>query len=132
MFAKRNTIKDYWAKTNIEDFTLEKIYNYYSSRAEIEYMFDTLKNTLGYDKSYMRSDETIESWAFINHVSILLTQKVYDEINIKELKMSINELYRKLRQVKKITNNSDKNNNYELQGIPKKTRNILEKLDIML
>lgn len=111
---------------------MEKIYNYYSSRAEIEYMFDTLKNTLGYDKSYMRSDETIESWAFINHVSILLTQKVYDEINIKELKMSINELYRKLRQVKKITNNSDKNDNYELQGIPKKTRNILEKLDIIL
>ena len=122
----------YIIKTNIEDFTLEKIYNYYSSRAEFEYMFDTLKNTLGYDKSYMRSDETIESWAFINHVSILLTQKVYDEINIKELKMSINELYRKLRQVKKITNNSDKNDNYELQGIPKKTRNILEKLDIIL
>ena len=122
----------YIIKTNINDFSLEKVYNYYSSRAEIEYMFDTLKNTLGYDKSYMRLDETIESWAFINHISILLTQRVYDEINNKELKTTIHEVYRKLRQVKKITNNLDKEESYELQGIPKKTRTLLEKLEIIL
>ena len=122
----------YVIKTNIEDFNLEKIYNYYSSRAEIEYMFDTIKNTLGYDKSYMRSDEMIESWAFINHISILLTQKVYDEISNKKLKITIHELYRKLRQVKKVANNLDRNESYKLQVVPKKTREILEKLEIIL
>ena len=122
----------YVIKTNIEDFNLEKIYNYYSSRAEVEYMFDTIKNTLGYDKSYMRSDETIESWAFINHISILLTQKVYDEINNRKIKITVHELFRKLRQVKKVTNNLDKDGSYKLQVVPKKTREILEKLEIIL
>ena len=122
----------YIIKTNIEDFSLEKIYNYYSSRAEIEYMFDTLKNTLGYDKSYMRLDETIESWSFINHISILLTQRIYDMISNKDLKTPIHEIYRKLRQVRKITNNLDKEENYKLQGIQKKARILVDKLEIIL
>ena len=95
-------------------------------------MFDTLKNTLGYDKSYMRLDETIESWSFINHISILLTQRIYDMISNKDLKTPIHEIYRKLRQVRKITNNLDKEENYKLQGIPKKARILVDKLEIIL
>ena len=122
----------YVIKTNIDDFSLEKIYNYYSSRTEIEYMFDTIKNTLGYDKSYMHSDEAIESWAFINHISIMLTQRVYDKLNKEEIKLSIHELYKKLRQVKVVTNNLDKDEKYEFEGIPKKTRTLLQSLNIQL
>lgn len=121
----------YIIKTNVKDLTLEKIYQYYKSRFEIEYMFDTMKNTLGYDKSYMKSDESMESWAFINHISILLTQKVYDLLREKNIKLSLHQVYRKLRQIKMIRNSKSIDDNYELQGIPKKTRELLEKLEIV-
>lgn len=121
----------YIIKTNIEELNLETIYKYYKSRFEIEYMFDTIKNTLGFDKTYMHSDESIESWAFINHISILLTQRVYDLLRDKNIKISLHQLYRKLRQVKMIRNNLDKEEKYDLQGIPKKTRILLEQLDII-
>ena len=122
----------YVIKTNLEDFSLQKIYEYYSSRAEIEFMFDTIKNTLGYDKSYMHSDEAIESWAFINHISILLTQRAYDKLNDEKIKLSIHELYKKLRQIKVVNNCLDKEDKYELEGIPKKTRLLLQQLNIEL
>lgn len=122
----------YILKTNIKDLNLETIYKYYKSRFEIEYMFDTMKNTLEFDKSYMHSDESLESWAFINHISILLTQRVYDLLRQKELKITLHQLYRKLRQVKTIKSNLDKDDKYELQGIPKATRDILKKLEIVL
>ena len=137
-FEKENYVKSkkkfgiYIIKSNINDLTLKTIYEYYKSRFEIEYMFDTMKNTLNFDKSYMQSDESIESWAFINHISILLTQKVYDLLKEKELKISLHQLYRKLRQVKVIKDVLDKEEKYELQGIPKKTRDLFENLDIVL
>lgn len=121
----------YIIKTNIEELNLETIYKYYKSRFEIEYMFDTMKNTLGFDKTYMHSDESIESWAFINHISILLTQKVYDLLRKKDVKISLHQLYRKLRQAKMIKNNLDKEERYDMQGIPKKTRILLEQLEII-
>lgn len=121
----------YIIKTNIKELSLETIYKYYKSRFEIEYMFDTMKNTLGFDKTYMHSDESIESWAFINHISILLTQRVYDLLRNKDIKLSLHQLYRKLRQVKMIKNNLDKEEKYNLQGIPKKTRILLEQLNII-
>lgn len=120
----------YIIKTNINDLNLETIYKYYKSRFEIEYMFDTIKNTLGFDKTYMHSDKSIESWAFINHISIILTQRVYDLLRKKDAKISLHQLYRKLRQVKVIRNTLDSNDTYQLQGIPKKTRELMKLLNI--
>ena len=128
---KKQRFGIYIIRTNIENLNLETIYKYYKSRFEIEYMFDTMKNTLGFDKSYMHSDESIESWAFVNHISIILTQKVYDLLRKKDVKIPLHHLYKKLRQVKVIKNNLEKTEKYELQGIPKKTRDLLSKLEII-
>ena len=128
---KKQRFGIYIIRTNIENLNLETIYKYYKSRFEIEYMFDTMKNTLGFDKSYMHSDESIESWAFVNHISIILTQKVYDLLQKKDVKIPLHHLYKKLRQVKVIKNNLEKTEKYELQGIPKKTRDLLSKLEII-
>lgn len=120
----------YVIKTNIEDKSLQEVYEYYKSRFEIEYMFDTVKNTLGFDKTFMHSDKSIESWAFINHISILLTQKIYDYTKEKNVNISLHQLFKKLKQVKKIRNNLDSTDKYELLGIPKKTRELIETLEI--
>jgi len=42
--------------TNIKDLSAPKVYQYYKSRVEIEQLFDTFKNVLEADRSYMRSD----------------------------------------------------------------------------
>ena len=51
--------------TGMKDFGVEKIYSYYKSRGEIEVMFDTFKNLLHADRSYMRTDKAMEAWMFI-------------------------------------------------------------------
>ena len=121
----------YVMKTNIMDLSLKTIYEYYKSRFEIECMFDTIKNTLKFDKSFMHNDSSLESWAFINHVSIILTQKVYDYIKEKKINISLHQLFKKLRQIKMITSNLDKDENYQLQGIPKKIRELSNILEII-
>jgi len=119
-------------KTNIHNFSLKKIYEYYKSRFEIEYMFDTIKNTLEFDKVYMHSDESFESWAFINHISICIATKMYDLLKDKEINISLHSLFKKLRQVVKQRSIIDKNDNFVLQVIPKKTKDILDKLGVNL
>lgn len=118
-------------KTNIKDFSLKKIYEYYKSRFEIEYIFDTLKNTLDIDKVYMHSDNSLESWMFINHITITIAQCIYDELKEKEINISLRSLMKKLRQVTKQRNITHKDDEYVMQVIPLKTRKIIEKLDLI-
>lgn len=120
----------YVLKTNVLEKNLQSIYEYYKSRFEIEYMFDTVKNTLNFDKSFMKSDNSLEGWAFINHISILLTQEVYDYMVKKEVNLSLHGLYKKLKHVKVQRNILDSTQTFELEYIPKKTRDLLSKLDI--
>jgi len=118
-------------KTNHMNMTLQKIYQYYRSRFEIEYSFDTLKNTLNFDKVYMHSDKALESWMFINHISITITQKIYDLLKDYEINLSLRSFFRKLRQVVKQKDIFDKGENYVLQIVPAKTRKICEKLSLI-
>jgi len=118
-------------KSNHMDMTLQKIYQYYRSRFEIEYSFDTLKNTLNFDKVYMHSDYSLESWMFINHISITITQKIYDLLKENEINLSLHSFFKKLRQVVKQRDVLDKGDNYILQVVPAKTRRICEKLGLI-
>jgi hypothetical protein len=118
-------------KTNHMDLTLQDVYRYYKSRFEIEYSFDTLKNTLEFDKVYMHSDKSLESWMFINHISITITQKIYDLLKDNEINLSLRSFFKKLRQVVKQRDIFDKEEKYVLQVVPAKTRKICEKLGLI-
>jgi hypothetical protein len=118
-------------KTNIMDMALQKIYQYYKSRFEIEYSFDTLKNTLEFDKVNMHSDKSLESWMFINHISITITQIIYDLLKDNEINLSLRSFFKKLRQVVKQRDIFDKEEKYVLQVVPAKTRKICEKLGLI-
>jgi hypothetical protein len=118
-------------KTNHMDMTLQKVYQYYRSRFEIEYSFDTLKNTLNFDKVYMHSDKSLESWMFINHISITITQRVYDVLKENEINLSLRGFFRKLRQVVMQRDIHDNSEHYVLQVVPAKTRKICDKLSLI-
>jgi len=66
-------------RTNTE-FPPEEVYETYKMREAIEQCFDTLKNTLSQDHSYMHSDASFEAWCFINHIALVLAYRILNAI----------------------------------------------------
>ena len=67
---KLHTFRTIAMATNLLEENAESIYTTYKSRCTIEQMFDWLKNTLDADCSYMHSDESLQGWMFINHLTL--------------------------------------------------------------
>lgn len=67
------------------DLQPKELYETYKKRAAIEQSFDTLKNLLEQDTSYMQSDVAFEAWSFINHISLMLSYLLYNEMKNKDL-----------------------------------------------
>ncbi|MCL2291489.1 MAG: transposase [Candidatus Bathyarchaeota archaeon] len=70
---------------NMSDSAFE-VYEIYKLRMGIEQCFDTLKNTLVADKSYMHSGVGFEGWCFINHVALCVVYRVLNAL--KEANLS--------------------------------------------
>ena len=58
------------------DAPAKDVYLNYKTRWEIEEMFDSHKNTLGFDMSYETSYRAQEGWAFIEFLALLIYHKV--------------------------------------------------------
>ncbi len=71
--------------TSINEFSPQKVYEYYKSRTEIEQAFDSFKNILDADRSYMRSDYSMEGWMFINYLSLVYYYRIYRKLIEKEV-----------------------------------------------
>lgn len=108
--------------------TPEKIYELIKSRASIEQAFDTFKNTLQADKTYARDEQQLEAWIFINFIALQLYCKTYALLIEKEMlnQHSPTDIITHLKRVQKLK----ANNEWMLAEIPKKSRNIIEKLGI--
>jgi len=114
--------------TNLQKIPTPKVFQYFKSRAEIEQMFDTFKNVLKADRSYMRSDYSLEGWIFINYLSLLYYYKIYKRLVEKELLGDFSVLdvllyLSKYRKVKISTHWVD-------LEIPKQTRKLIESLGL--
>jgi hypothetical protein len=90
-------------RTNLEDIPQE-IYETYKMRVAIEQCFDTLKNTLAQDHSYMQSNESFEAWCFINHIALTLTYRVLNTLKEKNLtaRFSFKDIMTYLSKVEKV------------------------------
>jgi transposase len=86
------------------EVSAQKIYEKYKSRMEVETVFDTYKNLLQADRSYMQSDEAFEAWVFLNHIAIMLYYKIFNVIKSKNKlgKISPKDLLMRLMRVTKI------------------------------
>jgi transposase len=62
------------------DISAEEVYKTYKLRVGIEQCFDSLKNTLQQDHSYMHSDDAFETWCFINHLALIISYRVFNTI----------------------------------------------------
>lgn len=82
---KQHTFGTITLITNLKELPAQKVFEYYKSRVGIEQMFDAFKNILQADKSYMRSDYSMEGWMFINYLSLVYYYKIYQRLIEKEL-----------------------------------------------
>ncbi|MEW6003583.1 MAG: transposase [Nitrospirota bacterium] len=112
------------------DLSPQRIFELLKSRVEIEVTFDTFKNVLNADRSYMRDDSAMEGWMFVNFVALLLYYKVYGLLMSRDFlsRCSPKDVILHLSRVF----NVKIGDNWVVSEIPKKTRLLIEKLGIEL
>ena len=108
--------------------TPREIYYLYKERMEIEQSFDFLKNLLEQDRSYMQNEKSLETWAFINHITLLLNYKIYKLLRDKELlsKYSVADVIAHFKYISKIKFDGE----WHLSEVTKKTRELAVALGI--
>lgn len=110
------------------DLPAQKIFELLKSRIEIENVFDTFKNVLNADRSYMHNDFAMEGWMFVNFIALLLYYKLYNILLSKDMldKYSPKDIVLHLSRVFKIKVGES----WLLSEVPKKSRIVIEKLGI--
>ena len=113
--------------TNLMD-TPKEIYCLYKTRCEIEQSFDFLKNLLDQDHTYLQDKYAVESWAFINHISLMLVYEIYSCLKAADLlgKYSVHDFIVHLKYIQRIKIN----NSWVTGEISGKTQKLLNALDI--
>lgn len=108
--------------------TSEETYYIMKSRVNIEQAFDTFKNTLEADKSYMRGDKQIEGWLFVNFIALQLYYKIYAILLDKKMlnNYSPTDVLTHLKRIFMLKIKDE----WQTAEIPKKSKSVLEKLEI--
>ncbi len=114
-------------QTNLNDAP-QKIYELYKSRGQIEQSFDFLKNFLDADKIYLQNKYAVEAWAFINHISLLMTYIIYSKLKNKNLlsNFSVSDFISHLKYIHRLKCNDS----FSVSEISSKTSVLLNSLDI--
>lgn len=114
--------------TNLRASQGKEVFQCFKSRVEIEILFDAFKNILHADRSYMRSNASLETWIFINYLSIIYYYRIYQKLIAAESldKYSVNDVLLYLSKIRKV---KISNHWIDLE-IPKPTQKIIEKLNL--
>ena len=106
------------------------IYETYKTRNSIEVMFDSMKNVMEADHTYMQNEQTLQGWMFINHITLQWYQQLYIELKEKSLlkKISVNDYIQTLTDVKKIKIN----NQWHFNEFTTQTEKLISKLGIKI
>ncbi len=93
---------------------------------EVETVFDTYKNLLDADRTYMHSDKSMQGWMFINHISLLMYYAIFKKLKEADLlsKVSVNDILLRLSKISKLKIGEQ----WYLSEINSKTTKILDKL----
>lgn len=107
--------------------TAQETYQAYKERHEIEEAFDTLKNTLRADTTWMQTPNSLQGYMFIAFLSLHLYSQILDHLKRKQIKnKSVNDILTYLTKVQAITINK----NTHLSPITKQTRKIINALEL--
>jgi transposase len=106
----------------------EEVYHLLKNRIDVEQAFDTFKNTLESDKTYMRNEEAMRGYFFISFLALYLHCKIMSHLRKRKMleKVSVNDVLVHLAKIYKVQIDEKE----ITSEIPKKTRSILEGLNL--
>ena len=105
----------------------KEVYELLKQRSSVEQAFDTFKNVLEADRTYMRDDYALEGWFLVNFVSLLMYYEIYNIIREHDMlsKYSPMDVLTHMSRIQKLKIR----NKWVTSEIPKKTRLIKEKME---
>lgn len=113
------------------DSDARDIYTSYKGRWEIENCFDYLKNTVRLGVCYQQTKEGMATWAFLNHISLMLFYKLVQALAEQQMSsgFSPNDIIDIVRNVYLVTCGNDQPN---ISEISQKETEILQRLGVDL
>jgi transposase len=116
--------------SNLDELS-EEIYLKYKARWEIEECFDYLKNSVQIGACYQHSNEHMEAWAFLNHISLLLFYNLNQKIISSGItgSYSAEDIIDICRNIYKVVLDDGQQ---IISEVAKPDRELLEKLDVSL
>ncbi len=105
------------------------VYETYKKRMQIEQSFDVLKTLLEQDHCYMQSDTAFAAWAFLNHISLMLCYRLYDQLQKSDIlkKYSAKDVLYYLRDIHALRIHGV----WQFAEVTKKSRSLLHDLNSM-
>ncbi len=106
----------------------EIVYDMLKSRTEVEQAYDTFKNTIHADRSYMRDDNQMQGWMFVNFIALILYYRIYAMLRKHDLlsRYSVHDVIDHLERVQMLKIGEE----WKISEIPKQSRMLIEKLEI--
>ena len=103
----------------------KEIYDHYKGREDVELAFDTMKNHLASDKTYLRSLESVRGYFFITFLALRVYFKILRRLREKELtqKISVEQVFLELSKVFMFIENGGQE---YYAKIPKSARKMIE------
>jgi len=127
-YKKEHTFGTIAVIVSSKKISCEKTYQFLKARTNIENAFDTFKNVLEADKTYMQNTSRLHGWIFINFISLqmyyliyglLLKHKLLNKFSPKDVILHFSKVYQIKLSNKKI-----------ISEIPKTTRILIEKMKL--
>ncbi|MHB1708757.1 MAG: transposase [Thermoplasmataceae archaeon] len=106
----------------------EIVYGMLKSRADIEQSYDTFKNTIHADRTYMRDDHQLQGWTFVNFLALILHYRIYNMLRKHDLlrKYSPEDVIEHLERISMLKIGEE----WRISEIPRKSGGIIEELEI--
>lgn len=114
--------------SNLTVLTAEEVFLTYKTRTAIEGLFDSMKNVLEADRTYMQNEHTLQGWMFINHLALQWYQRIYLQLKDKKLlsKYSVNDCIQMLLDIRKVKINQT----WHLAEITATVEKFLQKIEL--
>ncbi len=115
---------------NLTNTKPEDIYLHYKTRGNVELFFDSFKNVIEADRTYMQNKDTLEGWMFVNFLAMKLYYKILNLLKDKNLlsKYSPPDIAIRLSKIMQVRMNG----NWYLAEINTKVTTLLNSIDIRI
>ena len=94
------------------------------SRTEVEQPYDTFKNTIHADRSYMSDDFQLQGSMFVSFIALILHYRIYASLKSHNMlgKYSPKDVMEHLQRISMLRIG----NEWKISEIPKKSRTVIE------